>query len=65
MAKKGKKQKKYSGKFKIDVIMDMRKHHLGYCETAKKYGLGDPKLGGIVHTLKNGNAYTWKKEPKV
>ena len=31
--------------------MDMRKHHLGYCETARKYDLGDPKLGGVVHTL--------------
>lgn len=29
----------------------MRKHHLGYCETARKYDLGDPKLGGVVHTL--------------
>lgn len=40
MAKKGQKQKKYSGEFKIDVIMDMREHHMGYCETAKKVWIG-------------------------
>ena len=37
MAKKGEKQKKYSAEFKIGVIMDMREHHLGYRETARKY----------------------------
>ena len=46
-----KKQKKYSSEFKIRVIMDMREHHLGYCETARKYDLGDPKQGTCVHTL--------------
>ena len=39
MAKKGQKQKKYSAEFKIGVIMDMREHHLGYRETARKYKL--------------------------
>lgn len=51
MSKKGNVQKRYSAEFKLSVIMDMRKHHLGYCETARKYNLGDPKLGGVVHTL--------------
>ena len=51
MSKKGTAQKRYSAEFKVSVIMDMRKHHLGYCETARKYDLGDPKLGGVVHTL--------------
>ena len=51
MAKKGQIQKKYSSEFKIHVIMDMREHHLGYCETARKYDLGDPKKGTCVHTL--------------
>ena len=51
MLKKGSVQKRYSAEFKLSVIMDMRKHHLGYCETARKYNLGDPKLGGVVHTL--------------
>ena len=51
MAKKGSKQKIYSAEFKIRVIMDMREHHLGYCETARKYQLGDPKQGACVHTL--------------
>ena len=39
MAKKGQKQKKYSAEFKQSVIMDMRGNHLGYRETARKYGL--------------------------
>lgn len=37
MAKKGQIQKKYSPEFKIRVILDMREHHLGYCETVRKY----------------------------
>ena len=37
MAKKGSKQKTYSAEFKICVIIDMREHHLGYRETARKY----------------------------
>ena len=51
MGKKGRKYKNYSPEFKIRVIMDMREHHLGYCETARKYDLGDPKKGTCVHTL--------------
>ncbi len=34
-----KKQKRYSGEFKINVIMDMREHRLGYREAARKHGL--------------------------
>lgn len=37
MSKKGQQYKNYSSKFKIGVIMDMREHHLGYCETVRKY----------------------------
>lgn len=37
MAKKRQKQKRYSAEFKLGVIMDMREHHLGYCETVQKY----------------------------
>ena len=51
MGKTGRKNKNYSPEFKIRVIMDMREHHLGYCETARKYDIGDPKLGGAVHTI--------------
>ena len=51
MSKKGQIQRKYSPEFKIRVIMDMREHHLGYRETARKYDLGDPKKGTCVHTL--------------
>ena len=39
MAKKRRKQKKYSSEFKIGVILDMREHYLGYRETARKYKL--------------------------
>ena len=51
MGKTERKNKNYSPEFKIRVIMDMREHHLGYCETARKYNIGDPKLGGAVHTI--------------
>ena len=37
MAKKGQTFKKYSPEFKISVILDMRKNHLGLRETARKY----------------------------
>ena len=52
MENKKRKYKKYSPELKISVIMDMREHHLGYCETARKYDLGDPNLGGVVHMLR-------------
>ena len=39
MGKTGRKNKVYSAEFKKDVIMDMREHHLGYRETARKYDL--------------------------
>ena len=35
--KKGQIFRKYSAEFKIGVIMDMRDHHLGLRETARKY----------------------------
>ena len=31
--------------------MDMRKNHLGYCETVRKYGLGSTQSGGAINTL--------------
>ena len=37
MGKTGRKNKNYSPEFKIRVIMDMREHHLGYRETARKH----------------------------
>lgn len=37
MGKTGRKNKNYNAEFKICVIMDMREHHLGYCETVRKY----------------------------
>ena len=51
MAKKGNKQNKYSAEFKESVIMDMRENHLGYRETARKYGLVTSSMGGAISTL--------------
>ena len=51
MRKKGTKNKNYSAEFKISFIMDMRKNHLGYCETVRKYGLGSTQSGGAINTL--------------
>lgn len=34
---KRRENKRYSTEFKLCVIMDMREHHLGYCETVRKY----------------------------
>ena len=51
MGKKGTKQKRYSTEFKIGVIMDMREHRLGYCETVRKYDLGTTKSGAAIAML--------------
>ncbi len=37
MKKTKRENKKYSPKFKIHVIMDMRENHLGYHEATRKY----------------------------
>ena len=50
MSKKGTIQQKYSAEFKMGVIMDMREHHLGYRETARKYQLRES--GSVVDMLK-------------
>ena len=39
MSKKGQIYRKYSSEFKISVIMDMRKNHLGLMETERKYNV--------------------------
>ena len=39
MAKKGQEYKNYSAETKLNVIMDMRAHRLGYIETARKYDI--------------------------
>ena len=39
MAKKGQKFKHYSADQKLNVILDMREHRLGYRETARKYAI--------------------------
>ena len=52
MSKKGSKQKIYSAEFKICVIMDMREHHIGYCEAARKYGILSKSTGGAINTIR-------------
>ena len=44
MAKKGQKFKNYSAEYKLNVILDMREHRLGYTETARKYDILDCKV---------------------
>ena len=44
MAKKGQKFKNYSAEYKLNVILDMREHRLGYTETARKYDILDYKV---------------------
>ena len=51
MGKTGRKNKVYSAEFKISVIMDMREHHLGYRETARKYAVVNNSYGGAISTL--------------
>lgn len=60
------KSKKYSAEFKSGVILDMREHHLGYCETVQKYGIC-PKVKRIItEAMSNGgNAYTQRKKPRT
>ena len=58
MAKQGSKQKKYSTEFKISVIMDMREHHLGYRETARKH-FGAKNSG--EEELYKGNIKRWER----
>ena len=50
IAKKGQIFKKYSAEFKLSVILDMREHHMGYRETARKYELSES--GSRVEMLK-------------
>ena len=47
MAKKGQLFKTHSPEFKISVIMDMREHHLGYCETIRKYWKDEPEVNHL------------------
>ena len=58
MGKTGRKNKNYSPEFKIGVIMDMREHRLGYCETVRKYGLG-PVETGVARFLILWNNMKW------
>ena len=39
MTKKGQEYKNYSAEYKLDVIMAMQEHRLGYVETARKYDI--------------------------
>ena len=55
MGKTGRKNKNYSPEFKISVIMDMREHHLSYCETVRKY------LHGVSPTSAIGTLQQWER----
>ena len=52
MAKKGQEYKNYSAEYKLNVIMDMREHRLGYNETIRKYQLGGVQTGGARNMLR-------------
>ena len=51
MGKTGRKNRIYLPEFKIGVIMDMREHRLGYCETVRKYDLGSVRSGAAIAML--------------
>lgn len=55
MGKTGRTNKKYSAEFKIGVIIDMREHHLCYCETVRKY------LQGVSKTSAIGTIQRWER----
>ena len=52
MSRKKRINKKYSAEFKISVIMDMRENRLSYHEAVRKFGLGNPKVGGTRQMIK-------------
>ena len=51
MGKTGRKNRIYLPEFKIGVIMDMREHRMGYCETVRKYDLGSVRSGAAIAML--------------
>ena len=52
MKETGNKRRKYSPEFKISVILDMREHHLGYCETVRKhFNIEDGKEVNYYHRV--------------
>ena len=66
MGKTGRKNKTYSTEFKVNVIMDMREHHMGYRETARKYSLvRQSEASAASMVQERWNCIFWKKEPKV
>ena len=44
MAKKGQEYRNYSAEYKLNVIIDMRDHRLGYKETARKYDIPNHRV---------------------
>ena len=43
MGKRNEKNKKYSAKFKLSVILDMRENKLSYRETCRKYNISEKR----------------------
>ena len=44
MAKKGQEYRNYSAEYKLNVIIDMREHRLGYKETSRKYDIPNHRV---------------------
>ena len=55
MGKTGRENKIYSAEYKLCAIMDMREHHLSYCETVRKY------LQGVSPTSAIGTLQRWER----
>lgn len=53
MEKKKRKNKKYSAKFKLCVIIDMCENHLGYGETVRKYKIGQSSPTAAIKRLRD------------
>ncbi len=52
MGKTKRKNKYYSPKFKLDIIINIQEHRLSYNETVRKYGMIAKSMGGATNTLR-------------
>ncbi len=65
MGKTGRKNKTYSTEFKVNVIMDMREHHMGYRETARKYSLVRQSEASAASMVQRWERVFLEEGPKV
>ena len=61
MAKKGRKQRRYSPEFKLSVIMDMRESGLSCHEVVRKYALGYPGSGDTTFGSARRMVKRWER----